>query len=180
MSLNSVQSFVIENCNGPTIENGLNNVCLHPLSRTFTFYLYLYVKGLTFFESFSSHVQSSERFRNLMSRDEARSMFIHAWLIQSRQVYLHNYLQHKHCRDRFGGARFGGEHDWHATGLVRGTSLCVGHFIMSHVTLRPEIFMFSLFKAEVKQTKSREFFRRFYSRHCRDDVICPPTWLEIK
>ena len=37
MSLNSVQSFVIENCNGPTIENGLNNVCLHPLSRTFTF-----------------------------------------------------------------------------------------------------------------------------------------------
>ena len=38
MSLNSVQSFVIENCNGPTIENGLNNVCLHPLSRTFTFY----------------------------------------------------------------------------------------------------------------------------------------------
>ena len=35
MSLNSVQSFVIENCNGPTIENGLNNVCLHPLSRTF-------------------------------------------------------------------------------------------------------------------------------------------------
>ena len=35
-SLNSVQSFVIENCNGPTIENGLNNVCLHPLSRTFT------------------------------------------------------------------------------------------------------------------------------------------------
>ena len=36
MSLNSVQSFVIENCNGPTIENGLNNVCLHPLSRTFT------------------------------------------------------------------------------------------------------------------------------------------------
>ena len=37
MSINSVQSFVIENCNGPTIENGLNNVCLHPLSRTFTF-----------------------------------------------------------------------------------------------------------------------------------------------
>ena len=37
MSLNSVQSFVIEDCNGPTIENGLNNVCLHPLSRTFTF-----------------------------------------------------------------------------------------------------------------------------------------------
>ena len=37
MFLNSVQSFVIENCNGPTIENGLNNVCLHPLSRTFTF-----------------------------------------------------------------------------------------------------------------------------------------------
>ena len=37
MSLNSVQSFVIENCNGPTIENGLNNVCLHPLSRTFIF-----------------------------------------------------------------------------------------------------------------------------------------------
>ena len=39
MSHNSVQSFVIENCNGPTIENGLNNVCLHPLSRTFTFYV---------------------------------------------------------------------------------------------------------------------------------------------
>ena len=39
MSLNSVQSFVIENCNGPTIENGLNNVCLHPLSHTFTLYL---------------------------------------------------------------------------------------------------------------------------------------------
>ena len=38
MSLDSVQSFVIENCNGPTIENGLNNVCLHPLSRTFTFH----------------------------------------------------------------------------------------------------------------------------------------------
>ena len=37
MSLNSVQSFVIENCNGPTIENGLNHVCIHPLSRTFTF-----------------------------------------------------------------------------------------------------------------------------------------------
>ena len=34
MSLNSVQSFVIENCNGPRIENDL--VCLHPLSRTFT------------------------------------------------------------------------------------------------------------------------------------------------
>ena len=40
MSLNSVQSFVIENCNGPTIENGLNNVCLHPLSRTFTFFTF--------------------------------------------------------------------------------------------------------------------------------------------
>ena len=37
MSLNSVQSFVIDNCNGRPIENGLNNVCLHPLSRTFTF-----------------------------------------------------------------------------------------------------------------------------------------------
>ena len=37
MSLNSVRSFVIENCNGPTIENCLNNVCLRPLSRTFTF-----------------------------------------------------------------------------------------------------------------------------------------------
>ena len=41
MSLNSVQSFVIENCNGPTIENGLNSVCLHPLSRTFTFNIIL-------------------------------------------------------------------------------------------------------------------------------------------
>ena len=39
MFLNNVQSFVIENCNGPTIENDLNNVCLHPLSRTFTFTL---------------------------------------------------------------------------------------------------------------------------------------------
>ena len=38
MSFNSVQSFVINNCNGP-IENGLNIVCLHPLSRTFTFIL---------------------------------------------------------------------------------------------------------------------------------------------
>ena len=37
ISLNSVQSFVIENCNGSTIENGLNNLCLHPLSRNFTF-----------------------------------------------------------------------------------------------------------------------------------------------
>ena len=43
MSLHSVQSFVIENCNGPTIENGLNNVCLHPLSRTFTFPLLRFV-----------------------------------------------------------------------------------------------------------------------------------------
>ena len=40
MSLNRVQSFVIDNCNGPLIENGLNNVCLHPLSRTFTFTVY--------------------------------------------------------------------------------------------------------------------------------------------
>ena len=38
MSLNSVQSFVIENCNGPPIENGRNNVCLHLLSRAFTFF----------------------------------------------------------------------------------------------------------------------------------------------
>ena len=38
ISLNSVQSFVIENCNGLPIENGLDNVCLHLLSRTFTFY----------------------------------------------------------------------------------------------------------------------------------------------
>ena len=37
MSLNRVQSFVIDNCNGPPIENGLNNMCLQPLSRTFTF-----------------------------------------------------------------------------------------------------------------------------------------------
>ena len=37
MSLNSAQFFAIENCNWPTIENGLNNLCLHPLSRTFTF-----------------------------------------------------------------------------------------------------------------------------------------------
>ena len=49
MSLNSVQSFVIENCNGPTIENGLNNVCLHPLSRTFTF---TYCAGITVFVYF--------------------------------------------------------------------------------------------------------------------------------
>ena len=39
MSLNSVQSFVIKYCNGPTIANGLNNVCLHSLSHTFTFRL---------------------------------------------------------------------------------------------------------------------------------------------
>ena len=37
MSLKSVQSFVIDNCNGPPIENGLNNVCLNRLSHTFTF-----------------------------------------------------------------------------------------------------------------------------------------------
>ena len=37
MSHNSVQSFVIENSNGPTIEKGLKKVCLHPLSRAFTF-----------------------------------------------------------------------------------------------------------------------------------------------
>ena len=49
MSLNSVQSFVIENCNGPTIENGLNNVCLHPLSRTFTFKLRLLPNGSMIF-----------------------------------------------------------------------------------------------------------------------------------
>ena len=36
MSVN-VQSFVIDNYNGPPIENGLNNVCLHPLSLAFTF-----------------------------------------------------------------------------------------------------------------------------------------------
>ena len=45
MFLNSVQSFVIENCNGPTFENGLNNVCLHPLSRTFTFNIELILKA---------------------------------------------------------------------------------------------------------------------------------------
>ena len=45
MSLNSIQSFVIENCDGPTIENGLNNVCLHPLSRTFTFSNYCNIKS---------------------------------------------------------------------------------------------------------------------------------------
>ena len=28
---------MIDICNGPPIENGLNNVCLHPLSCTFTF-----------------------------------------------------------------------------------------------------------------------------------------------
>ena len=38
MYLSRVQSFVIDNCNGPPIENGINNVCLHPLFRTFTFY----------------------------------------------------------------------------------------------------------------------------------------------
>ena len=46
MSFNSVQSFVIDNCNGPPIENGLNNVCLHPLSRTFTFTVLLETMGL--------------------------------------------------------------------------------------------------------------------------------------
>ena len=39
MSLNSVQSFVIENCNGPLLENGLNIAFLHRLSRTFPFTL---------------------------------------------------------------------------------------------------------------------------------------------
>ena len=38
MSCNSVQSFMIDICNGPPIDSGLHNVCLHPLSRTFTFY----------------------------------------------------------------------------------------------------------------------------------------------
>ena len=50
MSLNSVQSFVIENCNGPTIENGLNNVCLHPLSRTFTFTLFCVTLCIEYFQ----------------------------------------------------------------------------------------------------------------------------------
>ena len=41
MSLNSVQSFVIENCNGPTFENGLNQGCATfftggPLSKILT------------------------------------------------------------------------------------------------------------------------------------------------
>ena len=36
MSLNSVQSFVIDSCNGQPMGNGLNNVCLHQLSHTFT------------------------------------------------------------------------------------------------------------------------------------------------
>ena len=35
--VNSVQSITIDNCNGAPIENGLNNVYLHPLSRTFIF-----------------------------------------------------------------------------------------------------------------------------------------------
>ena len=52
MSLNSVQSFVIENCNGPTIENGLNNVCLHPLSRTCTCILYAKSEYATIFPNF--------------------------------------------------------------------------------------------------------------------------------
>ena len=39
MSLNNVHSFVIDNCNGSPIENGLNNVCFHPPSRTFTVFL---------------------------------------------------------------------------------------------------------------------------------------------
>ena len=34
---NSVQSCEIDNCNGPPIENDLNNVCSHPHYRTFTF-----------------------------------------------------------------------------------------------------------------------------------------------
>ena len=36
MFLNSVQSFMIDNCDGRPIENGLNNVCLYPLFRTFS------------------------------------------------------------------------------------------------------------------------------------------------
>ena len=45
----SAQSFVIDICNGPPIESDLNNVCLHPLSRTFT--LSTASKKLLFFEN---------------------------------------------------------------------------------------------------------------------------------
>ena len=62
MSLNSVQSFVIDNCNGPPIENGLNNVRLHPLSCTFTFTplttLFLHTQKLTAGERIFFIVQS--------------------------------------------------------------------------------------------------------------------------
>ena len=40
MFLNSDQSFVVHNCNGPPIENGLNNMCLHSLSRTHFYVMY--------------------------------------------------------------------------------------------------------------------------------------------
>ena len=51
MSLNSVQSFVIDKCDGPPIENGLNNVCLRPLSRTFTFIFSKHDQAIVGFES---------------------------------------------------------------------------------------------------------------------------------
>ena len=44
MSLNSVQSFMIDNYNGAPIENGLNNECLHSLSRTLAFTLFCCVE----------------------------------------------------------------------------------------------------------------------------------------
>ena len=49
MSLKSVQSFVIENCNGPPIENGLNNVCVAPAVPYRYLYVWLAIMFLSFF-----------------------------------------------------------------------------------------------------------------------------------
>ena len=40
MSSNSAQSFIIDICNGPPMENNLHNMCLHPLSRTHFYVMY--------------------------------------------------------------------------------------------------------------------------------------------
>ena len=58
MSLNSVQPFVIENCNGSSIENGLNNVCLYPLSGPLPLqYVMLHRADYNDGEEFVSNIQ---------------------------------------------------------------------------------------------------------------------------